>query len=107
LPGSRINSVYSQQRVAAHALGAAINASSLIDIKTGAAMMWYAGTCALSASWETVKPSISKAIRGSAYGLAEDCGSGIRVSAQFEVLTGFKWARWFGCSAGYHEKSFP
>jgi hypothetical protein len=38
---------------------------SLIDIKTGATMMRYevrrrGGACALSASWETVKPPITK-----------------------------------------------
>ena len=77
---------------------------SLIDIKTGATMMRYAiGTT----TRERLRPqrvlgdgetTYHQAIRGSACGLAEGCGCDCVFAARFEVLTGFKWARSFGCS---------
>ena len=42
MSGDTINSVSSQQRVAAHVVGTAVDPPSLIDIKTGATMMRYA-----------------------------------------------------------------
>jgi hypothetical protein len=108
--GDRINSVDTQRRVAAHAMGAAVDPLSLIEIKTGATIMRYAlatatrGALAPSArpgDGETTYHQASlRTCRRLRSRMTNVC------AAPVEVPTGFKWARSFGCSAVYAEKSF-